>query len=61
MLTSFAKHGFFDLNVTVKGDLYVDCHHTIEDVGIVLGKAIKEAVGEKKSHQEIWQFLPSYG
>ena len=44
MLTSFAKHGFFDLNVTVKGDLYVDCHHTIEDVGIVLGKAIKEAL-----------------
>ena len=42
MLTSFAKHGFFDLNVTVKGDLYVDCHHTIEDVGIVLGKAIKD-------------------
>ena len=41
MLTSFAKHGFLDLNVTVKGDLYVDCHHTIEDVGIVLGKAIK--------------------
>ena len=36
MLTSFAKHGFFDLNVTVKGDLYVDCHHTIEDVGCLL-------------------------
>ena len=40
MLTSFAKHGFFDLNLKVKGDLEVDCHHTIEDVGIVLGKAI---------------------
>ena len=47
MLTSFAKHGFFDLNVTVKGDLYVDCHHTIEDVGIALGTAIKEALGDK--------------
>jgi imidazoleglycerol-phosphate dehydratase len=49
MLTSFAKHGLFDLIVSVKGDLYVDSHHTIEDVGIVLGEAIKKAVGDKKS------------
>ncbi len=49
MLTSFAKHGLFDLELTVKGDLYVDCHHTIEDTGIVLGETIKEALGEKKS------------
>lgn len=49
MLKSFAKHGFFDLTVKVKGDLYVDCHHTIEDAGIVLGEAIKEALGDKKS------------
>lgn len=49
MLKSFAKHGFFDLTVGVKGDLYVDCHHTIEDTGIVLGEAIKEALGDKKS------------
>ena len=48
MLISFAKHGFFDLDVKVNGDLYVDCHHTIEDTGIVLGNAIKEAVGDKK-------------
>ncbi|MCR5292867.1 MAG: imidazoleglycerol-phosphate dehydratase HisB [Eubacterium sp.] len=47
MLKSFAKHGFFDLEVAVKGDLYVDSHHTIEDTGIVLGKAIKKAVGDK--------------
>ena len=47
MLNSFAKHGFFDLDVTCKGDLEVDSHHTIEDVGIVLGRAIKEAVGDK--------------
>ena len=47
MLKSFAKHGYFDLDVTVKGDLYVDSHHSIEDTGIVLGKAIKEAVGDK--------------
>ncbi len=48
MLNSFAKHGFFDLELTVKGDLYVDSHHTIEDTGIVLGKAIKEALGTKE-------------
>lgn len=49
MLKSFAKHGFFDLDVRVNGDLYVDCHHTIEDTGIVLGEAIKQALGDKKS------------
>ena len=49
MLNSFARHGLFDLVVKAKGDLYVDCHHTIEDVGIVLGKAIKKAVGDKKA------------
>lgn len=48
MLEGFAKHGFFDLNLTVKGDLEVDGHHTVEDTGIVLGQAIKEALGEKK-------------
>lgn len=49
MLNSFARHGLFDLDVNATGDLYVDCHHTIEDVGIVLGKAIKEAIGDKKA------------
>lgn len=48
MLISFAKHGLFDLNVKVTGDLNVDCHHTIEDTGIVLGQAIKESLGDKK-------------
>lgn len=47
MLAGFAKHGFFDLTCKVQGDLYVDGHHTTEDIGIVLGQAIKEAVGEK--------------
>ena len=47
MLESFARHGFFDLEVSCKGDLNVDCHHTIEDVGIVLGQAIKDACGDK--------------
>lgn len=49
MLISFAKHGLFDLTVKVQGDLEVDSHHTIEDVGIVLGEAVKSAVGDKKS------------
>ncbi len=48
MLNGFARHGLFDLNCQVKGDLEVDCHHTIEDTGIVLGQAIREAVGDKK-------------
>lgn len=48
MLSGFTRHGFFDLDVNVKGDLDVDCHHTIEDTGIVLGNAIREAVGDKK-------------
>ena len=47
MLDGFARHGLFDLKVKVDGDLFVDCHHTIEDTGIVLGQAIKEAVGDK--------------
>ncbi len=47
MLEGFARHGFFDLEVAVTGDLNVDSHHTIEDVGIVLGRAVREAVGDK--------------
>ncbi len=48
MLNSFSRHGFFNLEVSVDGDLYVDCHHTIEDTGIVLGDAIRQALGDKK-------------
>lgn len=47
MLTLFAKHGLFDLEVTCEGDVDVDYHHTIEDVGLVLGQAFKEALGDK--------------
>lgn len=47
MLNLWAKHGLFDLTLRAKGDLEVDCHHTIEDVGIVLGQALKEALGDK--------------
>ncbi len=46
MLTAMAKHGGFDLTCTAKGDLGVDCHHTIEDIGIVMGDAVKEAIGD---------------
>jgi imidazoleglycerol-phosphate dehydratase len=48
MLTLFAKHGHFDLDVTCDGDVAVDYHHTVEDVGIVLGEAFKKALGDKK-------------
>ena len=48
MLDGFARHGLFDLTARADGDLHVDTHHTVEDTGIVLGKAIREAVGDKK-------------
>lgn len=48
MLDGFARHGLFDLTVEAEGDLFLDCHHTVEDTGIVLGQAVLEAVGEKK-------------
>ena len=57
MLSGFARHGLFDLNVKVNGDLDVDCHHTIEDTGIVLGQAIQKALGEKKGIKRYWHFL----
>ncbi len=57
MLNSFARHGLFNLKLKVKGDLHVDCHHTIEDTGIVLGEAIKKALGDKKSIKRFGSFL----
>ncbi len=48
MLTLFAKHGRFDLSVSCKGDTYVDDHHTVEDIGIALGDAFADALGDKK-------------
>ena len=47
MLDGFARHGLFDLTVHCRGDLHVDCHHTIEDVGIALGAALRQALGDK--------------
>ncbi len=57
MLISFAKHGFFDLDCKVTGDLFVDSHHTIEDTGIVLGQAIAKAVGDKQGIRRFGSFL----
>ena len=57
MLNSFARHGFFDLDCKGKGDLYVDSHHLIEDTGIVLGEAIKKALGDKKGIRRNGNFL----
>ncbi|MDA8048903.1 MAG: imidazoleglycerol-phosphate dehydratase HisB [Rhodospirillales bacterium] len=48
MLATFARHGLFDLSIAAKGDLAIDAHHTTEDVGIVLGQALREALGEKR-------------
>jgi imidazoleglycerol-phosphate dehydratase len=48
MLTHIAKHGFFDMKINCIGDLEIDCHHTIEDMGIVLGKGISDALGNKE-------------
>lgn len=55
MLDAFARHGLFDLTVTAKGDLEIDAHHTVEDVGIVLGQAIANALGDKRGIQRFGQ------
>lgn len=57
MLTGFSKHGFFDLELSCKGDLDVDGHHTVEDCGIALGEAIKKAVGEKIGMRRFGHFI----
>ena len=57
MLNNFARHGFFDIELKVDGDLYVDCHHTIEDTGIVLGQAIAKAIGDKKGINRFGSFM----
>ena len=57
MLTHISKHGFMDLDVTADGDLDVDCHHTVEDVGIVLGKCISKALGDKAGIKRFGQAI----
>lgn len=59
MLDSFARHGFFDLVIDARGDTHVDDHHTIEDIGIVLGTALKEALGDKAGIRRFgWASVP---
>ncbi len=57
LLESFSKHGLFDINLIVKGDLEVDQHHTVEDTGIVLGQAFKAALGDKKGINRAGYFI----
>jgi imidazoleglycerol-phosphate dehydratase len=57
MLTAFARHGLFDLDVKAKGDLHIDFHHTTEDVGIVLGQALATALGDKRGIRRFGQAL----
>lgn len=56
MLEGFAKHGFFSLELDCEGDIEVDTHHTVEDCGIVLGQALKEAIGDKKGIRRYGSF-----
>jgi imidazoleglycerol-phosphate dehydratase len=57
MLTAFARHGGFDLTVAATGDLHIDAHHTVEDVGIVLGGALRQALGDKRGITRFGQAL----
>jgi len=57
MLELFAKHGFFDLELKALGDLDIDCHHTMEDIGLVLGQAISEALGDKSGIKRYGFFI----
>ena len=57
MLTAFARHGMFDVTIRATGDLHIDFHHTTEDVGIVLGRAFAQALGEKRGIRRFGQAL----
>ena len=57
MLETFAKHGLFDIEAKIKGDLHVDQHHTVEDTGIVLGEAFKKALGDKRGIKRAGFFI----
>ena len=57
MLTLFAKHGLFDLSIKAKGDIDIDYHHTVEDIGIVLGQLLKQAISNKEGIRRYGFFL----
>lgn len=56
MMELFTRHGLFDIKLKVKGDTYIDCHHSVEDAGIALGKAFKEALGDMKGIKRYGSF-----
>ena len=59
MLDQIARHGMLDLDVSASGDLHIDAHHTVEDVGIVLGQALEKAIGDKKGiYRYGWAIVP---
>ena len=61
MLEQVAKHGMFDLKIKAKGDLQIDAHHTVEDLGIVFGQAIEKALGDKKGITRVVEELRGKG
>lgn len=61
MLTLFAKHGLFDLEIQASGDVHIDDHHTVEDIGIVLGETPRKALGGQKKYSSLWLFYSAYG
>ena len=61
MLSLMSKHGLFDLKVIAKGDIDIDDHHTVEDVGIVLGKALRQALGRYEGYNKIRTSVRPYG
>ena len=61
MLSQLARHGFFDLTVKAQGDTHIDFHHTVEDVGIAVGQAFKEALGDKKGIRRVVNELRAQG
>ena len=61
MQDQVARHGLIDLDVQAKGDLHIDAHHTVEDIGITLGQAFTQALGDKKRHSPLWPRLCAAG
>ncbi len=61
MMDQIARHGLIDLDIVAKGDLHIDAHHTVEDVGITLGQALAKALGDKKRHPSLRPCLCAAG
>ena len=61
MMDQIARHGMIDITVNAKGDLHIDAHHTVEDIGITLGQAFTKAIGDKKGHSSLWACVRAIG